>query len=131
MCNLANKYDRNKFGTNLFVCCLLNELPIVRLLKNAIIHFIPNFNKFWPCSDDSKTGLFNHAHQLARIQAAVGGKNHGYVLDVQSRPIKNARLTLHNTLVDVTNSIDFLGELRLAALAITMDIGKLSPFKKQ
>lgn len=67
-------------------------------------------------ADNSKTVLFNQTEQSAKIQAAaaVGGEIHGYVLDVQNHPIKNAKLTLLNTIVDVANYTDFLGGFRLS-----------------
>lgn len=66
-------------------------------------------------ADSSKSVLFNQTEHSAKMQAAtVGGEIHGYVLDVQNHPIKNAKLTLLNTIVDLANFTDFMGGFRLS-----------------
>lgn len=62
--------------------------------------------------DSTKSGS-NHTSENAELQLTLGGEVHGYVLDTQNHPIKNAKLTLVNSNVQLANFTDLLGGFQI------------------
>lgn len=73
-------------------------------------------------------GNDHEALRFNRTETVAGGEIHGFVLDAQNHPIRNAKLFLLNTKVDVSNVTDTMGAFKLSgtplgaiSLAVTAD----------
>lgn len=62
-------------------------------------------------NSNNNSTLINQTAEITQL--TLGGEVHGRVLDVHNHPIKNAKLSLVNSNVQIGNFTDFLGEFQL------------------
>lgn len=88
-------------------------IPKYSLAVNIQPGVVLNVGDIVLSGDGIKSGVSNHSAENAELQLTLGGEVHGYVLDTENHPIKNAKLTLVNSNVQIANFTDLLGGFQI------------------